>query len=237
MFGAKHAEGIFVSGLSPQMLAPRVKAIRDKAAEAGRDPKSVKVFAIMTPIIGRTTGEADAKYKKALKYASTEGGLAFFSANSGIDLSKYDLDTEIKAEDSSVDSKVHSLVNDLSYHGSDVPCWTPRNIGKVISIGGNGPVPVGSPEEVANILEEWIDAADLDGFNIGYVVTPGSFEDVVHLLVPELRKRGRYAPVGESGTMRERIYGEGQSKLRDDHIGSSYKYAAYDPKGEESDRY
>ncbi|TVY28747.1 Dimethyl-sulfide monooxygenase [Lachnellula hyalina] len=231
-FGATHAEGIFVSGLSPQMLAPRVKAIRDKAAEAGRDPQSVKIFAIMTPIIGRTTEEADAKYQTALKYASAEGGLAFFSGNSGIDLSKYDLDTEIKAEDSKVDSKVHSLVSSLSYHGSDVPRWTPRNIGKVISIGGNGPVPVGSPEEVADVLEEWIDVADIDGFNIGYVVTPGSFEDVVHLLVPELRRRGRYAPVGESGTMRERIYGQGQSKLRNDHIGSSYKYAVYDPKSE-----
>lgn len=232
-FGSTHAEGIFVSALSPQILAPRVKAIRAKAAEMGRDPKSVKVFAIMTPIIGKTSEEAKAKYETALKYASEEGGLAFFSGNSGIDLSKYDLDTEIKPEDSNVDSKVHSLVNSLSYHGSDVPRWTPRNIGKVISIGGNGPVPVGSPEEVADVLEQWIDIADLDGFNIGYVVTPGSFEDLVNLLVPELRKRGRYAPIGESGTMRERIYGQGQSKLRQDHVGSSYKYDAYKSRSEE----
>jgi alkanesulfonate monooxygenase SsuD/methylene tetrahydromethanopterin reductase-like flavin-dependent oxidoreductase (luciferase family) len=116
----------------------------------GRDPQSVKIFAIMTPIIGRTTKEAQVKYETALKYASAEGGLAFFSGNSGIDLSKYDLDTEIKPEDSNIDSKVHSLVNSLSYHGSDVPRWTARNIGKVISIGGNGPVPVGSPEEVTD---------------------------------------------------------------------------------------
>lgn len=223
-----------MSALSPQILAPRIKAIRAKAAEIGRDPKSVKIFAIMTPIIGRTTEEAKAKYETALKYASEEGGLAFFSANSGIDLSKYDLDTEIKPEDSKVDSKVHSLVSSLSYHGSDVPRWTPRNIGKVISIGGNGPVPVGSPVEVADVLEHWIDVADLDGFNIGYVLTPGSFEDVVHLLVPELRKRGRYAPRGESGTMRERIYGQGQSKLRDDHVGSSYKYETYEKTEQEA---
>lgn len=194
----------------------------------GRDPESVKVFAIMTPIIGRTSEEAQAKYEEALKYASVEGGLAFFSANSGIDLSKYDLDTEIKPEDSTVDAKVHSLVNSLQYHGSDVPLWTPRNIGKVISIGGNGPVPIGTAEEVADILEEWIDVADLDGFNIGYVLTPGSFEDLVHLLVPELRRRGRYGPLGEEGTMRERFYGKGQLGLRNDHVGSRYKYANYD---------
>jgi alkanesulfonate monooxygenase SsuD/methylene tetrahydromethanopterin reductase-like flavin-dependent oxidoreductase (luciferase family) len=182
----------------------------------------------MTPIIGRTTEEAKQKYQDALKYASTEGGLSFFSGNSGIDLSKHDLDTEISPSDSTIDAKVHSLVASLNYKGDDVPVWTPRNIGKIISIGGNGPVPVGSPEEVADVLEEWIDVADLDGFNIGYVLTPGSFEDLVHLLIPELRKRGRYAPLGESGTMRERIYGKGQSKLRDDHPGSRYKYDNYE---------
>lgn len=89
-------------------------------------------------------------------------------------------------------------------------------------------MPVGSPEEVADVMEEWIRVADLDGFNIGYVLTPGSFEDLVRLLVPELRRRGIYAPKGENGTLRERIYGRGQSKLRDDHTGSRYRYANYE---------
>ncbi|KAF8859965.1 putative dibenzothiophene desulfurization enzyme A [Acephala macrosclerotiorum] len=234
-FGATHAEGIFVSAFSPHILAPRVKAIREKAAEVGRDPKSVKVFAIFTPIIGKTKEDAQAKYQEALKYASPEGGLAFFSGGSGIDLSKFNLDAEIKPSDSTVDAKVHSLVASLNYRGTDVPVWTPRNIGKLISIGGSGPVPVGTAEEVADVMEEWIGIADLDGFNIGYVLTPGSFEDLVHLLVPELRKRGRYAPKGESGTMRERIYGQGQSKLRDDHTGSKYKYDVYDEAAEENE--
>lgn len=222
-----------MSAFSPHILAPRVKAIREKTAEVGRDPNSVKVFAIFTPIIGRTKEDAQAKYKEALKYANPEGGLAFFSGGSGIDLSKFDLDAEIKPSDSTVDAKVHSLVASLNYRGNDIPVWTPRNIGKLISIGGSGPVPVGTAEEVADVMEEWIDIADLDGFNIGYVLTPGSFEDLVDLLVPELRKRGRYAPKGESGTMRERIYGQGQSKLRDDHIGSKYKYDVYNEAAEE----
>lgn len=169
----------------------------------------MKIFAIFTPIIGKTKEDAEAKYNEALKYANPEAGLAFFSGGSGIDLSKFDLDEEIKASDSAVDAKVHYLVACLSYRGSDVPAWTPRNIGKLISIGGSGPVPIGTAQEVADIMEEWIDIADLDGFNVGYVLTPGSFEDLVHLLVPELRERGRYAPRGESGTMRERIYGQG----------------------------
>lgn len=226
-FAATHAEAVFVSALSPQILAPRVANIRATAASLGRDPQSIKVFAIASPIIGRTDEKAQEKYNEALKYASYEGGLAFYSGNAGIDLSKYDPDKVITPDDATVDGRIHSLVSSLKYHGNDVPAWTPRNIGKIISIGGNGPVPVGSPERVADILEEWIDVADLDGFNIGYVTTPGSFEDLVDLLVPELRKRGRYPNSAEPLTLRESIYGEGQKRLRDDHVGSGYTYERY----------
>ncbi|KAH0432696.1 hypothetical protein CcaCcLH18_06272 [Colletotrichum camelliae] len=215
------------STLSLNILAPRVAAIREKAAEFGRDPRSVKIFAVVTPIIGRTDEEAISKYEEALKYASFEPGLAFFSGNAGIDLSKYDLDAEIKPDDAKIDGRVHSLVNSLKYRGDDIPTWTPRNIGKAMAIGGNGPVPAGSASRVADFLEEWVKVADLDGFNVGYVTSPGSFEDVVDLLVPELRRRGIYAPLGESGTVRERVYGTGQKRLRDDHTGSRFKYGNY----------
>lgn len=216
---------------SPHILAPRVANIRRGAEALGRDPRSVKVFAVITPIIGRTEEEAQKKYQRALKFASAEGGLAFYSSNAGIDLSKYDLDYEITPDDVSVDGRVHSLVNSLKYHGNDIPSWTPRNIGKAVSLGGNGPVPVGNVEKIADIVEEWIEIADLDGFNVGYVVSPGSFEDLVDLLVPELRRRGRYPEKKDLDggvTLREQIYGRGQSKLRNDHIGSSYKYENYD---------
>lgn len=226
-FGAKHAEGIFVSAPSPHILAPRIQAIREEAAKNGRDPRSVKVFAILTPIVGRTEEEAQAKYREALANASEEAGLAFFSGGSGIDLSRFDLDTPTKPTDVHVDSRVHSTINTLSYQSPDVPEWTPRNIGKHVSIGGAGPVPVGSASTVADFLEEWVRVADLDGFNIGYVQTPGTFEDVVELLVPELRRRGVYAPLNESGTMRERVYGAGQKRLRDDHFGKRYGYEVY----------
>lgn len=227
-FGAKHSEGIFVSALSPQILAPRVAKLRATAAAAGRDPRSLKVFAVITPIIGHTEEEARSKYEEARNYTSYEAGLTFWSGNAGIDLSKFDLDTEISATDVGTDHHVQSLLGSLSYHGSDLPKWTPRNIGKQIALGGNGPVPVGTAAQVADIFEHWADTADLDGFNVGYVTTPGTFEEVVELLVPELRRRGRYAPIGEGGTMRERIYGKGQVQLKSDHPGARYRHDVYD---------
>ncbi|KAJ0309640.1 hypothetical protein COL516b_002890 [Colletotrichum fioriniae] len=226
-FKQGHHQGIMISGLSPHILAPRVAAIREQAAAAGRDPGSVKIFAVITPVIGGTDEEASAKYRKALEYASFEAGLAFFSGNAGIDLAKYDLDAEIRPDDATIDGRVHSLVSSLKYRGDDIPAWTPRNIGKAMAIGGNGPVPLGSAARVADFLEEWVRIADLDGFNVGHVTSPGSFEDLVDLLVPELRQRGLYGHDGLSGdgiTLRERMYGADQKHLRNDHVGSHLKY-------------
>lgn len=111
----------------------------------------------------------------------------------------------------------------------EVPEWTPKVIAEKASIGGLGPVSVGSPATVADELERWVREADVDGFNIGYVTTPGSFEDVVDLLVPELRRRGIYSQPAEEGlTAREKVYGKGQAALKDDHTGSQYKYDVYD---------
>ncbi|CAG9989435.1 unnamed protein product [Clonostachys byssicola] len=224
-FGARHAEGIFVVGFTPEMIAPRVKAIRDKLVENGRQPDSVKIFASMTPIIGKDKTQAEEKYNEALKYASEEGGLVYWCGTTHLDLSKFDLDTEITAADvGSSNSRIESHLGILSYSGDGVPKWTPRNIGKAVALGASGPVPVGTAEEIADEMERWIEVADIDGFNVGHITTPGTWEDVVELLVPELRRRGLYAPAGESGTMRERFYGNGSSKLPDDHYGSRFKF-------------
>ncbi|ATY61514.1 xenobiotic compound family [Cordyceps militaris] len=237
-FAATHAEAVFVSSHSPVVLRPKVDALRAAAAALGRDPRSVKVFATFTPIIGRTDAEAQAKYDEAKKHASTIGGLVLFSGWTGIDISTLPLDQEITAADSREAHKVRSILDAFTTTSSEIPRWTPRVVAERASIGGLGPVAVGTAAAVADELEAWIREADLDGFNIGHVTTPGTFEEVVDLLVPELRRRGLYPePQEEVLTAREKIYGAGQKGLRDDHIGSRYKYEVYkeDPPYEKAD--
>ena len=217
-----------MSSHSPKVLRPKVDNIRRLAAEQGRDPRSIKFFATFTPIIGRTDEEAWAKYEELKKYASTIGGLVLFSGWTGIDISKIPLDQEITASDSLEAHKVTSILDALLTTSKNIPKWTPRVVAERAAIGGLGPVAVGSPQTIADELESWVREADIDGFNIGYVTTPGTFEEVVDLLIPELRKRGLYPAISdEQWTAREKIYGRGQSKLRNDHTGSLYKYEVY----------
>lgn len=215
------------------MLRPKVDKIRELAKGKGRDPASIKFFATFTPILGRTDEEAQEKYEELKKYASEIGGLVLVSGWTGIDLSKYAPDHVLTAEDATEDNRVRSLLDQFTVTSPEIPEWTPRVIAEKASIGGLGPVSVGSPTKVADELERWIEEADVDGFNVGYVTTPGSFEDVVELLVPELRRRGIYAEVppedaDDEWTAREKVYGKGQKELRDDHEGAKYRYSVYE---------
>jgi flavorubredoxin len=90
--------------------------------------------------------------------------------------------------------------------------WTVREMAEWCGIGGRGPVLVGSPATVADLLESWVEQTDVDGFNLFYASMPGTYEDVVNLLVPELQKRGRYKTAYRSGTHREKsFFGEARS--------------------------
>lgn len=227
-FAATHAEAVFVSSHSPAILKPKIATIRDIAQKDGRDPRSIKFFATFTPILGRTDEEAQSKYATAKQYASVIGGLVLFSGWTGIDISKLPIDHEITAEDSLEENKITSLMSAFTTTSKEIPKWTPRVIAEKAAIGGLGPVAVGTPSAVADEMERWVAEADLDGFNVAYVTTPGSFEDVIDLLIPELRRRGVYSEaVADSLTAREKVYGHGQAHLRNDHIGSQYKYDVY----------
>ncbi|MDJ0115022.1 5,10-methylene tetrahydromethanopterin reductase, partial [Rhodococcus erythropolis] len=72
---------------------------------------------------------------------------------------------------------------------------------------GLGPIVVGSGAEVADELQEWVAETDVDGFNLAYAVTPGTFEDIVEHVIPELTRRGAYQSDYEAGTLRNKLFG------------------------------
>ncbi len=84
---------------------------------------------------------------------------------------------------------------------------------------------VGSGASVAAELARIQDLSDVDGFNIAYAITPGTFEDVVDFVVPELQKLGRYKTEYAPGSLRNKLLGNGD-RLDDTHRGASYRLGA-----------
>ena len=224
-FAARHAEGVFVISLNTKHCRQITSAIRKQAAEFGRDPASIKIYALMTVVVDETDEKAQAKLAEYKQHASIEGAMAMYGGWTGIDLSTVDLDAPLEYVEN---DSLRSVGEMLKASDSSVQ-WTARRVAEWIGIGAVGPVVVGSPTTVVDELERWMDEGDLDGFNLPYVITPSSFVDFTQLVIPELRKRNRMPPAaveggGEQGgkTMREALGGAGP-RLSDDHPGASYR--------------
>jgi long-chain alkane monooxygenase len=221
-FAARHAEAVFTVAPTAPVLRRYVDDIRAVAATHGRDPRSVKIYTEIATVVAATDAEAQAKYEEFLGWADYEGALAFYAGITGIDLST--LDPDVPLEYVETDSARFAL--EIFSSADPDRTWTPREVVKFVSIGAMGPVFVGSPTTVADELERWMDEADIDGFNLAYVTTPGTFEDFIDYVVPELQARGRYwTDYDGSETLRERIYEPGQKRVRDDHPAAVYRRA------------
>jgi alkanesulfonate monooxygenase len=201
-FAARHAECVFVSGPSMQVVAPRIAAIRDLAAAQGRE---IVVYAMLTAILGDTAAAAHAKLAEYRTHVSHEGALALMSGWTGVDLSTYRLDQVIRHVEN--DAGRSAMENITRADPSRV--WTVRDVAEHVGIGGIGPVLVGTPAQVAGGMEDWIDATGADGFNLASVVAHETFADVANLMVPELQRRGRYKRQYAPGTLREKLFGAG----------------------------
>jgi long-chain alkane monooxygenase len=224
-FAAENAEAVFVAASTKAVLKATVTKIRDALEAAGRDRYSARVYTLLTIITDETSEKAQAKYEDYLSYASEEGALVFMSGWMGIDLSEYDLDEPIGNVKSNA---IQSAVANFQAAAEDGSEWTVRDIARHGAIGGLGPFVVGSAVEIADYLEEWVADTDVDGFNLAYAITPGTFEDVVEFVVPELQRRGVYPTEYVEGTLRNKLHGHGD-RLPAEHRGAKYRVGASIP--------
>ena len=218
-FAGRHAECVFMSGPSKQVIAPRVAAVRAAVREAGRDPAAVKIFGMMTTIVAPTDAEAQAMLADYRLYADPVGALTLMSGWTGIDFSTLDPDATVQHVENDAG---RTALENITRADPD-RSWTVREVAEHVSIGGIGPVVVGSPPTVADQLEAWIDDTGLDGFNLTFAVRPETFVTIVDLLVPELQRRGRYKRRYAEGTLRDKLFGH--ARLDASHPATRYRWA------------
>lgn len=218
-FAAENAEAIFTAAPTKALLRETVTTIRRELEIAGRDPYSVKIFNLSTIITAETDDEAHAKHAEYLSYGDPEGALVFMSGWMGVDLARFGLDEPVGNVDSNA---ILSAVAAFQSADPDGREWAVRDIAEWGKIGGMGPRIVGSGVTVADTLQEWVDETDVDGFNLAYAVTPGSFSDFIDYVVPVLTARGAYQSSYAPGTLRNKLLGHGD-RLPEEHRGARYR--------------
>jgi FMN-dependent oxidoreductase (nitrilotriacetate monooxygenase family) len=222
-FAGKHAECVFLGG-SKRIVAANVADIRRRAALHDRDPAEILMFCGITVIVAPSEAQAQAKFEEYRRYISPEGALALLSGWTGIDFSRYELDDPLSyVKNDAVNSIVEALTRNANRR------WTVRELVEYGGLGGPAPTIIGSPTQVADELQSWVDETNVDGFNLAYIVTPESFSDFVELVVPELQRRGVYKREYRAGSLREKLYGSGRARLPDNHPAASYRVPHVNP--------
>ena len=79
---------------------------------------------------------------------------------------------------------------------------------------------VGSDEQIADKIEEF-SKQGVDGFNLLYTTSPGTFVDFIEGVAPILKCRGLMQRSYSEGSLREKIFG--YSKLSAQHEGSKFR--------------
>jgi hypothetical protein len=135
------------------------------------------------------------------------------SGNIGVDLGEIDPDRPIGTFESNA---TQGFVKTLIESAPD-KTWTFRDLTRRFA----GNFLVGTPEQVADELASWA-GIGVDGFNLVYTVTPGTFVDFVDGVVPVLQERGLMQREYGAGTLRQRVLGDGD-RLPDRHPGAAYR--------------
>jgi N-acetyl-S-(2-succino)cysteine monooxygenase len=169
-------------------------------AAHGRRPDQLKVMPGIFPVLGRTESEARSKFDELQELILPEVGLSLLSGLiGGFDLSAYPADGPLPElpETNNMKSRqalMYDIARRRNFTVRDLYLW-------VAGARGHWTL-IGTPEQVADELQSWFENEGADGFNLMPPVLPAGLDDIVELLLPELRKRGLFRTEYESATLR-----------------------------------
>jgi FMN-dependent oxidoreductase (nitrilotriacetate monooxygenase family) len=216
-FAAQHAEVVFFTLGDPRRGAPQVAALRRRAEELGRDPRSVKALQGMPVIVGRTREEAEAKTELFVSLRSAEGMLAKWCGWMGIDLAAHPDGAPLD----DIRTEASRSFLDMIKRGDPTRTWTVADLRQILASPprphrGGRRMLFGTPDEVVDQMEKWMSLADVDGFNLVPCPPWSGVDDICDLVVPELQRRGLFRTAYDPAerTLRERYFGAGVTRLQ-----------------------
>lgn len=168
-------------------------------AKYGRNPDHLKILPGLAVTVGRTAEEAKEKYQRMLDLIHPDVGLGLLSRRIGFDLTGYPLDgllPELPKND--VVSSRSDVMADMAKQEN----LTIRQLYQRFA-GARGHLElVGTPVEITDTMQQWVEERAADGFNVIVPYFPGGLNDFVDLVIPELQRRNLCRTEYESNTLR-----------------------------------
>jgi FMN-dependent oxidoreductase (nitrilotriacetate monooxygenase family) len=218
---AEFAEVIFCAPLNVEQGRTFYAEIKARMASHGRSPDAMKIMPGLSAVIGRTTDEAAEKQRYLDELTHPIVAREILSTIlGGADLRGYDMDGPMpQIAPSRISSQsIINFVMDIARRGN----LTMRQTAQVVA-GARGKFVVkGTPEHIADVMEEWFKTEACDGFNVMPPYLPGALDDFVTLVIPELQRRGLFRTEYEGRTLRENLgLKRPESRYRAKHIAAA----------------
>ncbi|GAA3939784.1 LLM class flavin-dependent oxidoreductase [Microbacterium soli] len=215
LFAARNAEATFIAAPDPKVARWQIDQTRALAVEHGREPGDIKFFQGMSFIIGDTEIEANEKAEEYARWSSQEGVLAHAAVVDRSTGRVYPPETPLK------DVDTNTAKGRLEQLRRSITDREPL-VGDMANRLTRSDRIVGTPEQIADRIEQWQDAG-VDGVNVTNWVLPGSFEEFAEKVMPVLRERGLAQSDYTPGTLREKLFGAPRLNAR--HPAARYRGA------------
>lgn len=198
---AETAEVIFGSSRRIEDARQFYADVKGRMQALGRSPDHLKILPGALVITGRTRTEAREKETLLDSLVHPESGVPNLSIRLGMDASTFDLDAPLpdipqtNASQSGRDSLVALARREN---------LTVRQLAQLAGSYGGLRI-VGTPADIANTMQEWLETNASDGFNVMFPTLPAGLDDFVELVVPELQRRGIFRRAYAGTTLRENL--------------------------------
>jgi FMN-dependent oxidoreductase (nitrilotriacetate monooxygenase family) len=205
-FAARWGDLVFVIYPNMEVAKRGYRDFKEQVAASGRDPATVRICPAVYCIVGET--EAAAEEKRALidGLAKPVDGLSLLSEALNYDFASKALD------DAFTDDELAGIKGLQALRDRVVASSGKRNptLRDFVEITGRGtirefPVFCGTPKRVADEMQAWLEGGACDGFVLAATHMPGTYEEFVRLVVPELQRRGVFRKKFTGTTLRENL--------------------------------
>ena len=174
--------------------------LKGRLAKYGRAPEALAVLPGVMPIIGETDAAAKEKLSLLQSWLTPSNAAILVSSRIGYDVSGYPLDGPVPAPPPDGNSRTFSRV---LFETARREKMSLRDLYNLTAAARGHWVVCGTPQRIADTLEQWFVKGAADGFNILPPYFPGAFADFVDLVVPELQRRGLFRREYQGTTLRD----------------------------------
>lgn len=175
--------------------------LKSRLPKYGRAPDDIKVMPGVSPVLAETEAQAREKYEELQSLIHPEVGVSLLSTLIGADLSAHSLDgpvPELPATSGGV-GRQQVLVDMARRDNLSI-----RQLYKRAIASRGHWQPIGTPVQVADMLEERFLGGGADGFNV-MPQSPPDLAEFARLVVPELQRRGLFRTRYQGATLRENL--------------------------------